>query len=123
MFTAVKLALIVANSNNMHMQRTRDASTDTLAGLRLPASRWSRGFDWLRGTPTGLVALALVVGAGAGLGAVAFRYLILWFTRLFSGHDDYSSAGHAVNHWVPWLGIFFVLAAPVVGGAVYGPVV
>jgi CIC family chloride channel protein len=89
----------------------------------LPASRWSRGFDWLRGTPTGLVALALVVGAGAGLGAVAFRYLILWFTRLFSGHDDYSSAGRAVNHWVPWLGILFVLAAPVVGGAIYGPVV
>jgi hypothetical protein len=30
MFTAVKLALIVASSNNMSVQTTRDASTDAL---------------------------------------------------------------------------------------------
>ena len=34
----------------------------------------------------GLMALALVTGVGAGLGAVAFRYMILGFTHLFTGH-------------------------------------
>ncbi|MFD2082608.1 chloride channel protein, CIC family [Actinopolymorpha cephalotaxi] len=91
--------------------------------VRRPSSRLSRAFDWLRGTPAGLVPLALVVGLGAGLGAVAFRYLILWFTEFFSGHADYSGAGHAVNHLVPRLGMFFVVLAPVVGGLIYGPIV
>jgi CIC family chloride channel protein len=91
--------------------------------VRRPSTRWARGFDWLRGTPTGLVPLALAVGAGAGLGAVAFRYLIGWFTELFTGHADYSAAGHAINPLVPWLGIFFVVLAPAVGGLVYGPIV
>ena len=45
----------------------------------------------------GLMALALLVGAGAGLGAIAFRYMILGFTYLFSGHKDYSAVGHAGN--------------------------
>jgi CIC family chloride channel protein len=77
----------------------------------------------MRGTPTGLVALAITTGAGAGLGAVAFRYLILWFTIFFSGHPDYSAAGHAANAIVPWLGIWFVVLAPVAGGLVYGPLI
>jgi hypothetical protein len=34
------------------------------------------------------VALALATGAGAGLGAVLFRYLIPWFILFFSGHAD-----------------------------------
>ncbi|HEY7892556.1 MAG TPA: chloride channel protein [Solirubrobacteraceae bacterium] len=71
----------------------------------------------------GLTALAVLVGAGAGAGAVAFRYMILGFTELFSGHHDYSSAGHAANPLVPGLGVFFVVLAPVLGGLVYGPLV
>ncbi len=76
-----------------------------------------------RNSETGLLALALVVGAGAGLGAVAFRWLIVSFTRLLSGHDDYSDAGHAAHPWLPWLGPWFVVLAPVVAGLVYGPLV
>jgi CIC family chloride channel protein len=72
---------------------------------------------------TALTALALLVGAGAGAGAVGFRYMILGFTYLFSGHRDYSSAGHAANPLVPGLGMWFVVAAPVVGGLIYGPLV
>jgi chloride channel protein, CIC family len=34
---------------------------------------------------TGLTALALLVGVGAGLGAVAFRYMILGVTYLLTG--------------------------------------
>lgn len=77
----------------------------------------------LRTSNTGLLFLALLVGAGAGLGAVVFRWLIRTFTLLLSGHADYSSAGHAANPALPWLGPWFVVLAPVVAGLVYGPLV
>ena len=71
----------------------------------------------------GMLVLSLLVGAGAGLGAVAFRYMILGFTYAFTGHRDYSAAGHASNPLLPGLGIWFVVIAPVVGGLIYGPLV
>ncbi len=70
-----------------------------------------------------VIALALVVGCGAGLGAIVFRWLIQTFTQLLSGHADYSAAGHAAHPWLPWLGPWFVVLAPVVGGLLYGPLV
>jgi CIC family chloride channel protein len=82
-----------------------------------------RARDWVRGSGSGLVFLALVVGGGAGLGAIVFRYLILGFTRLFTGFDDYSGAGHVANPNLAVLGIGFVVLAPVVGGLIYGPLV
>lgn len=63
----------------------------------------------MRGSSSGLVALALLVGAGAGGGAVGFRYLILGFTYVFSGHRDYSAAGHAPYGYVHGLGPWFVV--------------
>lgn len=75
-----------------------------------------------RGSGT-LTAMSLLVGAGAGAGAVAFRYMILGATYLFTGHHDYSAAGHAADPWLPSLGIWFVVAAPIVGGLLYGPLV
>jgi chloride channel protein, CIC family len=90
--------------------------------LPLPDLR-RRLYDWVHGSPTGLLALAIAIGAGAGVGAVFFRYLILWFTVLFSGHEDYSAVDHAVNRFVPFLGAWFVVLAPVVGGLLYGPLV
>jgi CIC family chloride channel protein len=85
--------------------------------------RLGRAYDWLRSTPAGLVALALAVGAGAGAGAVAFRYLILAFTYAFSGHRDYSAAGHASYGYFHGFGFWFVVLAPVVGGLLYGPLI
>jgi CIC family chloride channel protein len=85
--------------------------------------RVARAHDWLRATPGGLVALALVVGAGAGAGAVVFRYLILGFTEAFSGHRDYSAAGHASYGYFHGVGFWFVVLAPVVGGVLYGPLI
>ncbi len=79
--------------------------------------------DVLREGSSGLLFLAVLVGAGAGLGAIVFRWLIKLFTRALSGHDDYSSVGHAINPHVPWLGPWFVVLAPVVAGLVYGPMV
>ena len=90
---------------------------------RVPADAGRRLHDWLHGHPTGLLTLAIAIGAGAGLGAVVFRYLILWFTILFSGHEDYSAAGHASHPLVPLLGIWFVVLVPVLGGLSYGMLV
>jgi chloride channel protein, CIC family len=70
-----------------------------------------------------LIALALVVGVGAGLGAIAFRYLIQWFTEAFTGHTDPSALGHFSNPNFPLLGPYVVLVVPVVGGLLYGPLV
>src|SRR5665213_1794561 len=86
---------------------------------------WStrRLASWLRGSPGGMVALALAVGGGAGAGAVAFRYLILGFTKAFTGHRDYSAVGHESYGYFHGIGFWFVVAAPVVGGLIYGPLI
>jgi CIC family chloride channel protein len=88
--------------------------------LGIPAEPVKRFYSWLRGSPAGLVALAVAVGAGAGAGAVIFRYLILEFTRVFSGYNDYSAVGRVPNPLIPQLGIWFIVLAPVVGGFIYG---
>src|SRR5579862_2134720 len=82
-----------------------------------------RAADWARASTGGLVALSLVVGAGAGAGAVVFRYLILGFTYAFTGHRDYSEAGRAPNGLFHGVGFWFVILAPVVGGLLYGPLI
>lgn len=78
---------------------------------------------WVRASNAGLLALALIVGAGAGGGAVIFRWLIKQFTLALSGHSDYAGLGHASNPHVPALGRYFVVLAPVVAGLLYGPMV
>jgi CIC family chloride channel protein len=77
----------------------------------------------LRSSDAGLLVLALIVGAGAGGGAVGFRWLIKVFTLALSGHSDYAGLGHIANPHVPGLGRYFVIFAPVVAGLLYGPLV
>jgi chloride channel protein, CIC family len=91
-----------------------------LRGLGLWRFRLSRA---VAGQQRGLTVLAVLVGVGAGLGAVAFRYMILGLTYVFTGHDDFSAAGHASNPLIPGIGIWFVLVVPVIGGLIYGPLV
>ncbi len=91
--------------------------------MRLPHGPVARIHDRLRGGRGGLIALALLVGAGGGLGAVAFRFLILGFTRLFSGTDDPSGGPLAPHPWLPFLGVGFVVLAPAIGGLLYGPLI
>ncbi|MCX3062634.1 chloride channel protein [Streptomyces beihaiensis] len=69
------------------------------------------------------MVIAVIVGAGAGGGAIVFRMCIKTFTHLLSGHDDYAAAGGSANPHVPWLGPFFVLIVPIIGGLLYGPLV
>ena len=70
-----------------------------------------------------LLALAFLVGAGAGAGAIGFRYLIEGFTLLFTGHTDPSALGHFSNPNFPVVGPFIVVIVPVIGGLLYGPLV
>ncbi|SOD73140.1 CIC family chloride channel protein [Jatrophihabitans sp. GAS493] len=67
--------------------------------------------------------LSLVVGVGAGFGAIAFRYMIRGLTRLFTGFDDYAGLGHVANPNVSGVGRWFVLLTPIVAGLLYGPLV
>ena len=82
------------------------------AGRGLAARRAGRDF-----------LLALVVGAGAGLGAVAFRYLIYFFTWLATGHVEFGQAGRVDSAHLPWLGLGFYVVIPVLGGLIYGPLI
>jgi chloride channel protein, CIC family len=82
-----------------------------------------RGAAWLRAGRGGMFLLALLVGAGAGLGAVAFRYLIYFFTWLATGHSEFGQAGHVGSSHLPWLGLGFFVVIPVIGGLLYGPLI
>ena len=77
----------------------------------------------LRSSETGLLMLAVGVGASAGLGAIVFRWLIESFTLAFSGHTDYYVGGDLANPHLAWAGRYFVIGAPVVAGLLYGPLV
>ncbi len=83
----------------------------------------SRVSGWLRGTRGGLFTIAVLVGAGAGLGAVVFRYLINAFTWLATGHADFGQQGRVPSLHLPWLGVAFFVVVPVVGGLLYGPLI
>lgn len=74
----------------------------------------------LRHHRTGLYSLALLVGLVAGLGAIAFRLGIDAWTRLMTGTEEF--VGGASTGLLAALGPFFVLAAPVLSGALVGPV-
>ena len=94
------------------------------AGWRARVARWSGPVGGaLRDSRGGLFALALVVGAGAGLGAVAFRYLIVGFTWLATGHAAFGQQGYTGSAHLPWLGLAFFVVIPVVGGLIYGPMI
>jgi CIC family chloride channel protein len=78
---------------------------------------------WLRGSRAGLFVIAVLVGAGSGLGAVAFRYLIYFFTWLATGHSQFGQAGYAGSAHLPGLGLGFFVVIPVIGGLAYGPLI
>jgi len=78
---------------------------------------------WLRAGRSGMFLLALLVGVGAGLGAVAFRYLVYFFTWLATGHDEFGQAGYVGSSHLPWLGLGFFVVIPAIGGLLYGPLI
>ncbi len=92
--------------------------------LALSAGRLvSMSSTWLRSSRLGIVAVALVVGTCAGFGAVGFRWLIFGMTWIATGHEQFGQAGRVGSVHLPWLGIWFLLLIPVVGGLLYGPLI
>ena len=79
--------------------------------------------SWLGSNRMGLVVMALVVGAGAGLGAAGFRELVFFVTWLATGHTQFGQQGHAPSLHLAFLGIWFVLVVPILGGLLYGPLI
>ena len=77
----------------------------------------------LRRSPSGLAVAALIVGAGAGLGAVAFRWLIYSLTWLATGHEQFGQQGRTGSLHFPWLGAGFLVLIPIAGGLLYGPLI
>jgi CIC family chloride channel protein len=84
--------------------------------------RW-RALGWLRGNRFGLFAVAVVVGVGAGLGAVVFRLMVFGFTWLATGHTEFGQQGRVPSAHLPWLGVGFFVVIPVIGGLIYGPLI
>ena len=85
---------------------------------------WGRNTAaWLRTSRLGLFAIAVVVGVGSGLGAVAFRYLVIFCTWLPTGYGQFGQAGWAGSAHLPWLGLGFFVLIPSLGGLVYGPLI
>jgi chloride channel protein, CIC family len=83
----------------------------------------ARAAGWLRGSRAGLFVIAVLIGAGSGLGAVVFRYLIYFFTWLATGHSQFGQDGYVGSSHLPWLGPAFLAVIPVVGGLIYGPLI
>ncbi len=114
--------------------RMKGAGLDELTGISMigrksaPVGRgtlpWAgRAAGWARGSRAGLFVIAALVGVGSGLGAVAFRYLVYFFTWLATGHVAFGQDGHVGSSHLPWLGWAFFVVIPVIGGLVYGPLI
>ncbi|MFI6367989.1 chloride channel protein [Nocardia sp. NPDC050630] len=81
---------------------------------RVSALRWLRESSWAA------ALMAVPIGAISGFGGVAFRYLVAGFTWVFTGRADYPGLDRVAG--TPWPDVWFLLLAPVVAGAVYGPI-
>jgi CIC family chloride channel protein len=98
--------------------------TTTTGAPPRPGTSWTgRAVGWLRAGRGGLLTLALIVGAGSGMGAVVFRYLIYLFTWLATGHAQFGQQGRVASSHLPFLGAGFFVLIPVLGGFAYGPVI
>ncbi len=89
-------------------------------------SKRRAGAPWtarLRASRAGLLLVAALVGVGSGLGAVAFRYLIYFFTWLATGRSQFGQQGYVGSSHLPWLGLAFFVIIPVAGGILYGPLI
>lgn len=99
------------------------SQADPVRASRATSNAVGRVASWLRANHVGLFCAAIVVGVGAGLGAVAFRYLVFGFTWLATGHSEFGQQGWAPSGHLHWLGVGFYAVIPVVGGLLYGPLI
>jgi len=100
------------------------AARSSTGNVHAPDPPWTaRVGGWLRSSRAGLFPIAVLVGVGSGFGAVAFRYLIYFFTWLATGHSQFGQQGYTGSSHLPWLGLGFFVVIPVIGGFVYGPII
>ncbi len=93
----------------------KEAETDVARSGSARQGLAARAQRYLRSpAPTGMVVLAIVVGIGAGYGAVVFRWLI---TTAHTGFFD------GLRALLPWLGRYYVVVVPAAGGLLVGPLV
>jgi CIC family chloride channel protein len=79
------------------------------------ARRIRRLLDRWQPPETGvLIATAVIVGLGGGLGAVAFRWLINSFTHIFFD---------VMQNWLSFMGPAYVILVPAIGGLLVGPMI
>ncbi len=88
--------------------------------VRSPGPRnWRRLFIAHRSAQA---AVAAIIGVSTALVCVAFHFLIISWSSLMTGYQDYAHhAATRIDIWspAPW----WIIAVPVVSGLVYGPVV
>ena len=125
-------ALVYAYASPRCQFSLRARTCEIPAGNLEPGNRAARGLwlppfgrvaGWLRISPLGLFCAAVLVGGGAGLGAVGFRWLIYSVTWLATGHEQFGQQGRVGSLHFPWLGIGFLVLIPVAGGLLYGPLI
>lgn len=111
---------------------TTQATSATPAASATPARRSrtaaasaaaSAAAEYLRVSQGGLFPLAMLIGVGAGLGAVAFRSLISSFTWLATGRAEFGQQGRIASDHLAFLGPAFLVVVPVIGGLLYGPLI
>ena len=99
-------------------------TTGAAAASSPPAAGWAgKTAGWLRAGRGGMFVLAVGVGTGSGLGAVAFRYLIYFFTWAATGHVEFGQQGRVPSAHLPVLGLGFFAVIPAIGGLLYGPLI
>ena len=97
--------------------------SDAPSGDDRAARAAARAVAWLRAGRGGMFLLSLLVGVGAGLGAVVFRYLVYFFTWLATGRTQFGQDGYVGSSHLPWLGLGFFVVIPAMGGLLYGPLI
>ena len=79
--------------------------------------------SWLAGSRLGLAVMALVVGGGARAGGGRVSLADLHVHLACHRAPQFGQQGHVGSLHLPWLGVWFLLLIPVVGGLLYGPLI
>lgn len=104
----------------VHSARGDGRSPSPLGDGSTPVEQFGR---WLAHSRLGFSLLAALVGFVAGLGAIAFRWMIFGFTWLATGSYQFGQQGRIPGDHLAFLGIGFFIVVPVVGGLLYGPLI
>jgi CIC family chloride channel protein len=99
---------VSVESTPLSLSKDKDRQSALARRVRRLIDRWQP-------PETGvLIATALIVGLGGGLGAVVFRWLINSFTHIFFD---------VLRDWLSFMGPAYVIIVPAIGGLFVGPMI